>query len=158
MLHARQRLTTVNFYLVVATGLTAAAVASFDERFGFPGLALPAGLLLSLLSYAFWRLDFRNRELIWAAEAALRSMECQNRVDEGKGDPPLECLFAREYRQSEERKRTTTWKTYLVPHTYSHVFNVLFGSFLLIGLLIAVVALWQLLPRSDSALRVPTKG
>ena len=60
-LHAQQRLTTVNFYLVVATTLTAAAVASFGENFGFPGLRLPTGLLLSLLSFVFWRLDFRNR-------------------------------------------------------------------------------------------------
>ena len=60
-LHAQQRLTTVNFYLVVATTLTAAAVASFQEDFGFPGLRLPAGLLLALLSFAFWRLDLRNR-------------------------------------------------------------------------------------------------
>ena len=59
-LHAQQRLTTVNFYLVMATALTAGAVASFDESFRFPGLRLPTGLLLSLLSFAFWRLDFRN--------------------------------------------------------------------------------------------------
>ena len=59
-LHAQQRLTTVNFYLVVATALTAAAVALFGENFRFPGLRMPAGLLLSLLSFAFWRLDIRN--------------------------------------------------------------------------------------------------
>ena len=82
-LHAQQRLTTVNFYLVMATALTAGAVASFDESFRFPGLRLPTGLLLSLLSFAFWRLDFRNRELIKAAEAALRSFEAGDRVDDG---------------------------------------------------------------------------
>ena len=52
-LHAQQRLTTVNFYLVVATALTAAAVASFGDNFEFPGVRLAAGLLLSLLSFAF---------------------------------------------------------------------------------------------------------
>ena len=59
-LHAQQRLTTVNFYLVVATALTAAAVASFGENFEFPRVRLAAGLLLSLLSFAFWRLDFKE--------------------------------------------------------------------------------------------------
>ena len=53
-LHAQQRLTTVNFYLVLATALTAAAVASFGENFQFSGMRLAAGLLLSLLSFAFW--------------------------------------------------------------------------------------------------------
>ena len=139
-LHAQQRLTTVNFYLVLATALTAAAVASFGENFGFPGLRLPAGLLLSLLSFAFWRLDYRNRELISAAEAALRSLEANGGVGDGNGEPPVEWLFTREHRQSEERTGETGWTSYVVPHTYSHVFNVLFGSFLLTGFLIAVLA------------------
>ena len=141
-LHAQQRLTTVNFYLVVATALTAAAVALFGENFRFPGLRMPAGLLLSLLSFAFWRLDIRNRELIKAAEAALRSFEASGRVDDGNGEPPVEWLFTREYRQSEERKGATGWTSCVIPHTYSHVFNVLFGCFFVTGILIAVLALW----------------
>ena len=139
-LHAQQRLTTVNFYLVVATTLTAMAVASFEEKFGFPGLALPAGLLLSTLSAAFWRLDLRNRQLIWAAEAALRSFETSDRIDDGTGEAPPEWLFTREYRASQKRERTTGWKSYVIPYTYSHVFNVLFGSFCVTGLLIAALA------------------
>ena len=139
-LHAQQRLTTVNFYLVVATTLTAAAVASFGENFAFPGLRLPTGLLLSLLSFAFWRLDFRNRELIKAAETALRSLECRGRVGESHREPPVEWLFTGEERRSNERKGATGWKRYTVPHTYSDVFNVLFGSFLVAGLLVAVLA------------------
>ena len=139
-LHAQQRLTTVNFYLVVATTLTAAAVASFGENFGFPGLRLPTGLLLSLLSFVFWRLDFRNRELIKAAEAALRSFEASGRIDDGNGEPPVEWLFTREDRRSEERKLQTSWTSYVVPYTYSDVLNVLFGSFLVTGFLIAILA------------------
>ena len=139
-LHAQQRLTTVNFYLVVATTLTAGAVASFGENFGFPGLRLPTGLLLALLSFAFWRLDFRNRDLIKAAEAALRSLEASGRIDDSNREPPVEWLFTREDRQSKERKERTGWTKYLVPHSYSDVFNVLFGSFLVTGLLIAVLA------------------
>ena len=141
-LHAQQRLTTVNFYLVVATALTAGAVASFDESFRFPGLRFPTGLLLSLLSFAFWRLDFRNRELIKAAEAALRSFEASDRVDGGNGEPPVEWLFTREYRQSEKHKGAIGWTNCVTLRTYSHVFNVLFGSFLAAGLLIAVLAVW----------------
>ena len=140
-LHAQQRLTTVNFYLVLATALTAAAVASFGENFEFPGVRLAAGLLLSLLSFAFWRLDFRNRELIKAAETALRALEASGpRIDDGNGEPPVEWLFTREHRQSAERKRAAAWTSHVVPRTYSHVFNVLFGSFLVTGFLIALLA------------------
>ena len=139
-LHAQQRLTTVNFYLVVATTLTAAAVASFGENFGFPGLRLPTGLLLSLLSFVFWRLDFRNRELIEAAETALRCLEGSGPVGDINREPPAEWLFTREYRQSKEREGATVCGRHMVPHTYSDVFNVLFGSFLVIGFLVAVLA------------------
>ena len=139
-LHAQQRLTTVNYYLVVATTLTATAVASFSEDFGFPGLRFPAGLLLSLLSFAFWRLDFRNRELINAAEATLRSLEASSGIDDSNGKPPVEWLFTREHCQSEERRATASWANRIVPRTYSHVFNVLFGSFLVVGFLIAGLA------------------
>lgn len=140
-LHAQQRLTTVNFYLVVATTLTAAAVASFDKEFGFPGLRLAAGLLLSFLSFAFWRLDFRNRKLIKSAEDALRSLESNEQLTRREGETPVEWLFTREQQQSELRKATTSWLGCLVLHSYSHVFNVLFGSFLVAGALIAALAI-----------------
>ena len=140
-LHAQQRLTTVNFYLVVATTLTAAAVASFDKDFGSPWLRFAAGLLLSLLSFAFWRLDFRNRELIKAAENALRSFESEDKVSRGEREVPVEWLFTREHQQSERRRASTSWIGCLVLHSYSHVLNVLFGSFLFGGALIAVLAI-----------------
>ncbi len=68
-LHAQQRLTTVNFYLVLATALTAAAVASFGENFQFPGVRLAAGLLLSLLSFCLLEARFQ-----------------ESRADQGRGN------------------------------------------------------------------------
>ena len=108
----------------------------------FLGLRLPAGLLLSLLSFAFWRLDRRNRELITAAEVALREFEDRGRVDGDDREAPVVWLFTREQRQSEKRKAATGWRSFVIPHTYSHVFNVLFCSFLVAGLLIAILAVW----------------
>ena len=139
-LHAQQRLTTIKFFLAIATTLTAAAVASFGENFQFPGLRLLAGVLLLLLSYAFWRLDFRNRELIKAAEAALRSFEADDRVNDDGEEPPVEWLFTREHRQSEKREETSSRTKYVIPRTYSDVFRMLFVCFLFLGLLMAVLA------------------
>ena len=139
-LHAQQRLTTVRFYLVVAAALTAAAIASFGENFHIPCLGLAAGLLLSLLSYAFWRLDLRNRELIKAAEAVLRSFEATDQADDPMQEPPIQWLFTREYRESEKRRREAKWVSRVILRSYSHVFNVVYGSFFSIGLLVAVLA------------------
>ena len=139
-LHAQQRLTTVRFYLIVAAALTAAAAASFGENFPVPRLGFAAGLLLSVLSFAFWRLDLRNGELIKAAEAALRSFEARDGADDSVGDPPIQWLFTREYRESERRRREAKGVRRAIPRSYSHVFNVVYGCFFFAGLLIAAFA------------------
>jgi len=139
-LHAQQRLTTVRFYLIVAAALTAASIASLGGNFEFPGLGQVAGSLLSILSFAFWRLDLRNRELIKAAEAALRSFEVSGRADECTREPPVAWLFTREYRQSEKRKQEGSWKSWVPLRSYSHVFNLLFASFFAVGILFTVLA------------------
>ena len=140
-LHAQQRLTTVHFYLIVATTLVAMAAASLDAKSALAGLALPSGLLLLVLSLAFWRLDLRNRDLIWSAEAALRSFEASDPAADNAQEIPPAWLFTREYYQSQKRKDAIQWRRYIVPHTYSHVFNALFASFGATGFLITLLAL-----------------
>ena len=140
-LHARQRLTTVHFFLIVATTLAAMAAASLDAKSTLSGLALPSGLLLLLLSFAFWRLDRRNRDLIRSAEAALRSFEASDSTTNTAQAIPPTLLFTREYYESKKRKEAVSWRRYLIPHTYSHVFNALFAGFGATGLLITLLAL-----------------
>jgi uncharacterized protein (UPF0254 family) len=63
---------TLNFHLLFASVIFAGTVASFQKELQFPVLRLPAGVLLCLRSFAFWRLDTRNRRLINAAESTRR--------------------------------------------------------------------------------------
>ncbi len=73
-LHAAQRMQTFNFFLV-ATAFLVAAYAGLIEKY-----PIPAGLVALLgawLAYWFNRLDYRNRELVKAGEAALKVSEAR---------------------------------------------------------------------------------
>lgn len=71
-LHSAQRMQSVNFFLVAAAFLAGAYVSAVRER---PGLAVGLSLLGALFSFIFYRMERRVRQLIQAAEAALRPIE-----------------------------------------------------------------------------------
>jgi hypothetical protein len=74
-LHATQRITVFNYFLlisgVVASGL--AATLQGSQRFSSLGVVL--GLLLTLVSFVFWKLDQRTAFLIKHAELVLIEIE-----------------------------------------------------------------------------------
>ena len=135
--HASQRLITLNIYLIVGVALSTVTVTSFQRDFGLPIIRVPAGVLLSLLSLIFLRLDRRNRHLIRLAEAALRHFEL-NGEDDGVQPIPVECVFAREHRESQEREIAKRSWNRLLPTTYSEGFGMLFLLFGILGLSAAV--------------------
>ena len=74
-LHANQRMTVFNFFLVLA-GLVAAGLATAvqgNPRFAV--LEIVLGLLLGLVSFIFWKLDQRASFLIKLAEEAIAELE-----------------------------------------------------------------------------------
>jgi hypothetical protein len=73
-LHANQRMTVFNFFLVLA-GLAAAGLAAAVQgspRFAVLGIVW--GLLLALVSFVFWKLDQRASFFIKLAEAAIAEL------------------------------------------------------------------------------------
>jgi hypothetical protein len=75
-LHANQRMSIFNFFLVlsgvISTGLAASIQGS--AYLGCVGVFL--GILLTLVSFVFWKLDQRVSFLIKHAENALSEIEC----------------------------------------------------------------------------------
>lgn len=71
--HAGQRMQSVNFFLLAAAFLVGAYVNAMAN--GHPGLAVGISLLGGFASLIFFRIERRVRELIHAAEAALRPIE-----------------------------------------------------------------------------------
>lgn len=82
-LHANQRFSVFNFYTVligfVSAGLGVALQGS--QRFAVLGIVL--GLLISLLSFVFWKLDQRGSMLIKYAEKMIEHVEIQSVGEEG---------------------------------------------------------------------------
>jgi hypothetical protein len=67
--HAQQRISTFNFYLLVMSGLVAAASFSLKEK--IPAGSIVTSLMMLGASVLFWQLDVRNRQLIKIGEDIL---------------------------------------------------------------------------------------
>jgi hypothetical protein len=72
-LHAGQRLQLVNFWLVAVAFFATAFVQAISSR--MVPVAVGVSLTGAIASLAFMRLDRRTRQLVQAAEAALRHLE-----------------------------------------------------------------------------------
>jgi hypothetical protein len=133
-LHAAQRLTTFNFYIALSTLITTGLFASFHEGFQVPSLGIALGLLLMIFSFVFWKLEQRNRNLIWHAEEALKLLEekiaAENTVTEHLK------MFCNEERKTKIQKDShgTLKNIWIYPYSYSNCFNIVFWVFALMGL------------------------
>ena len=78
-LHAEQRLKTFNFFILISAFIFT-SMAALVRVVGISyWMSLPM-FAISLLAYAFWQLDMRNRELVGVAEEALKDIEGYNEI------------------------------------------------------------------------------
>jgi hypothetical protein len=74
-LHANQRMSLFNFFLVLSSFVAAGLGASLQLRGAFELLGSVLGLLLAVVSFTFWKLDQRSSFLIRHAERAMAEIE-----------------------------------------------------------------------------------
>jgi hypothetical protein len=74
-LHAGQRMSVFNFFLVLAASVAAVLAASLQREGGFHVLGMALGCILVLVSFIFWKLDQRTAFLVKHAEAAIAELE-----------------------------------------------------------------------------------
>jgi len=143
-LHADQRIKTFNFFLVLCTFTTGGLIALLkdaqDARLG-----APVALAVTFISFIFWRLDIRNKELIHGSEAALILLEKDGRLkDNGKVTNPLK-IFTSEQNATDARKRERFLGFLPRHYSYSTCFNAVFAVFGLAGLIAGItLLLWRL--------------
>ena len=94
-LHAGQRLTTFNFFIVLSSLLINALVVSLQRDFRVPHVGVVIGLLLALLAFIFWKIDVRNRQLIKLAEEVIKYFE-STAPKAGDADVHAGALFTQE--------------------------------------------------------------
>lgn len=133
-LHADQRIKTFNFYLILCALITGALTAilknASDIRVG-----IPLAFMLPFLSFIFWKLDLRNKQLIGHGEEALKYIENQYAVDDEDDKPHILKIFNREEKITKRLKGNTFFLT------YSACFHLVFLTFGFGGIVIA----WWLL-------------
>ena len=137
-LHASQRMSSFNFFVVIAALLTTGMVATFKTDCTHHWLGLPLGLSLSVISYIFWKLDQRTRYLIIHAEVALKMLETNWKKDELY--PHVALFSSEEERTSELQKKST-----ILPSqwhlSYSHSLSTVHLVFASLGIFGAIVSI-----------------
>lgn len=129
-LHAEQRMKTFNFYLILSTALISGFILGLTRIKNYQILA-PIGVLLSLVSILFWKLDKRNRQLVRNGENAIKFLDrLENLVREDEHPHVLQ-IFAYDDRNFEKKFCSS----------YSAIFNSIFLVFGCLGFVAFVCCL-----------------
>ena len=146
-LHAGQRMSLFNFFVLISALLTAALGGTFGEDCKSHILGLFLGLTLPVISFVFWRIDQRVAYLVKRAEGTLKSLETswankENAVDENTA------LFSAENRNTAKLRaelcRKYPFQAWVCPVTYSECFRVIyvvFGALGVLGVILSIAAL-----------------
>lgn len=131
-LHAKQRLTTFNYYIVISTLIATGYLIVIKD---IPILSLILSIILILLSLIFWKLDIRNKQLINNSENALKYIESKDAIgDKNNDEPHILNIFRYEEKQTSKMKREKTIWFWRRVYTYSTCLNAVFIIFALLGL------------------------
>ena len=133
-IHAAQRLTAFNFFIVISGAILAAIAASFQKPNEFALVGAALGILLVLLSIIFWKLDRRTKFLIKHSESAIKHYEMIN--------------LAQEFRvfSNEDAATTAHREKHRYLHrmfSYSEAFGMLFVGSGILGLAGAILLTWS---------------
>ncbi len=139
--YAQARLATFRFYLVFCTILIAglAVLLGTSEKW----FAIALGFLLSFLSFIYWKIDVRHKELIKQAERALEYLEKNFPLPKEEKQPHVLQLF---YSETEREKAYRRFPRYFSPKayfSYSTSVNLVFGVLGLGGIIAAIVIIIQ---------------
>ena len=125
-LHASQRLITFNFYIVISTAIATGYMVTLGVS-SISVLAILLGFTISLLSFIFWKLDVRNKQLIKNAEEALKYLEAQIYTSGDENESNVLKIFTYEEEQTNRMKMNKSvwpWKNhysyFLVLYTKIH--------------------------------------
>jgi len=127
--HAGQRMTIFNFYVVLSSLLSGATLTALQAQTQHNFTLCALGLGLAVIAFVFWRLDERNRLLIHCSEDALKILEADAWTSSAAP------VTLRVFTNSDQI--TAAKKGHL---KYSTCFRIVFAMFALFGVGIAIFA------------------
>lgn len=127
-LHADQRLKTFHFFVILAT-FTIGGILAITKDLSNIGYASPLAYLLSFLSFVFWKLDLRNKELVKYGEDALKALE--DITNASNPDMKAEILNLFTYEEGKTKNTSRFPRSLLLKEhlSYSDCFNMVFLCF-----------------------------
>ena len=134
-LHSAQRMTTFNFFVVIAALLTTALAGTFDAEYKYHSVGIALGLGMIVMAYVFWKLDQRVRYLVKHAEGSLKAIERALLSEDSTDISSRAVLFSREEEETKAalaENSPNLWKWHL---SYSKCFGAVYLSFGLLGVL-----------------------
>lgn len=153
--HAAQRVSYFNFFVLFASSMAAGMISTFQFKAYILGVAI--GLLLSFMSFIFWKFDQRNKYLIKISEKAL--IELESNFPFNTQDQKLDAIkiFTRENLLTNSLKiyqqTQPFWKRQF---SHSNCLNLLFVVFGFIGILSASLSMFIVLTASSNGLHSKT--
>ncbi len=139
-LHSSQRIATFNFYITLSSAIIAGIGTTLQQSINLPAISAVLGVILMLISFVFWKLDQRNKEMIKTAEAALKQLETLALY--GYKDLELTLnIFQHDERNVAIKKTKRSGLFWRNHYSYTNCFNIIFSSFGVIGILGIILSL-----------------
>jgi hypothetical protein len=135
-IHAEQRMSLFNFFVVISALLTAALSATWKKDCEYPIFGFFLSGVMMVISFVFWKLNQRVAYFIKHAEAALMDIENVSLKSED-----LTRLFGLEREKTKKVKEKASWKLWSCHMTYAECFGVVYVVFAVIGLMGMVIAI-----------------
>lgn len=128
-LHSDQRIKTFQFYVAFSTTIIGGLLILIKEGHPQKWMGL-IGFLLTALSFVFWKLDVRTKEMIKNSELALKYLDDRYNLPDIEGKPNPLSLF-----RSDDYGVTANNQAGLGGHfSYSRCFRWVFASFAIVGI------------------------
>lgn len=132
-IHAEHRLKVFQFYITLSTALLAGSILSFNYIESFY-ILLIMSFILTFISFVFWKLDVRTRNLVKNAEDAIKHLDEMHELPETDGEPNPLKLFTRDDFRTNKLKLGTKF-SFALYMSYKNCFEYIFAMFGSIGLL-----------------------
>ena len=136
-LHATQRLQSFQFFVTLVTALIAgfAALTKLDSIYKWLSTIW---FFISFLSFVFWKLECRTKELVKNGEEALKYLDRLHQLGDINGAPHCLRIFDRDEFITRGRKKFPLFTGHF---SYSRCFNFVFASFGIGGLVCGMTCL-----------------
>lgn len=149
--HAQQRLSFFNFFVVFSVLMTTGLISTFQEKYDVHSIGIAVGMMLSLISYVFWKIDDRNKYLTKKGENAIKQIEKHYSCAKCyPGQPEFQIFTIEENRTDELKKMQLQKNIFSRQISHSKSFNLIFIIFFVVGVLGAGLSAYSQFFHQDS--------